>query len=903
MLHQLVNAVTGAGSPGHTQSNHTSAQKARVFAGRLGVGALAVAIAGFGLTMTGLGGAPSAEAVPGQPGVPSDPVVLYLEDFEEGMGNTPVPLINYTGALGNSYTADAQYLSLYACNGAVISFNSSDVQECYDRPGSFGGLQNGPQQAGELRRQAYALGQVAASSTPADNHSLSEYTQYSMPYWTPQYPQASIPHYADSVMFATNGQLPISAQNRFISFSADVVASACNGADQPAMQFFLRDGDGNELDANNGGVINPCGGGSGAKQYFPPAANSDSSMVSEFWGGNFSTSGSHLYTGTSIGIVMKNKTAGGNGNDTSVDNIRILDASPQLDKAFSPTRVPVGETSRLTLTVTNTSELAKKDGWAFTDTLPAGLVLAANPDLDTTCDATVSAPAGGSAITVTKGVLDAGEASCEINIDVTSESPRGAEPSPKIYTNGAGNISGQIGINDPNDATVEFYSTPELTVKKSSDATPSTRIGDEVTYTVTAKNTGTGDYTATSPALVMDDLSHVLDDATYENNAVAATDGASADGVLNFTSPRLSWQGSLAVGETVTLTYTVKVKGGGDRIAKNVAFVGDPENPEEETPECVASGPDKTTGDVSCTEFELPKLTVTKSADKTEGVVAGDVVTYTVTAKNSGPGVFTEDNPAVVTDDLSDVIDNGTYADDATASVAGGTLDYTEPRLSWTGPLAKDGEVTLTYSVTMGVSGNGQVRNVAFVGDGDTPDECDVDSDTCAEVEFPVLKPGLTWQKVDGSDASLSGSEWRLVPLDENGAELNNKEIPVVDCDEADATDCDAAGADVNPAAGELHVKKLMPGAYKLYETKAPIGYKLLEDPIDVTISAAEWDEDGIVDLGTIVNDQQEVPAIPLTGGLGEHAFLLGAGGATLIAATLILIRLRKKRGDFELIS
>ena len=45
-----------------------------------------------------------------------------------------------------------------------------------------------------------------------------------------------------------------------------------------------------------------------------------------------------------------------------------------------------------------------------------------------------------------------------------------------------------------------------LRVTKTSDATAATRQGDTVTYTVTAENLGTGDYTAAEPAVVVDDL-------------------------------------------------------------------------------------------------------------------------------------------------------------------------------------------------------------------------------------------------------------------------------------------------------------------------------------------------------------------------------------------------------------
>ncbi|GAA1604370.1 hypothetical protein GCM10009693_15560 [Leucobacter chromiireducens subsp. chromiireducens] len=450
---------------------------------------------------------------------------------------------------------------------------------------------------------------------------------------------------------------------------------------------------------------------------------------------------------------------------------------------------------------------------------------------------------------------------------------------------------------------------PSLAVEKTSNATENVRIGDEVTYTITATNTGGDDFTATNPAMIVDDLSGVLDDADLDEATilVATSDTSAVIGpaVFDAATKRIAWEGPLAAGETVTLTYTVTVKDGGDRTAKNIAFVGDPTDPGMPTPDPETCVPGTTTGDVSCTEFLLPNLTVTKVADKTVDVAPGDVVTYTVTATNSGPGAFTVDAPATITDDLSDVIDDGTYQDDASVTPAGGALDYVDPLLTWSGPLASGEDVVIEYTVVMGVGVDGNVRNVAFVGDGDTPvcTEDEQTSQTCAEVEFPVIQPGLIWQKVDGSDTKLSGSEWRLVPLDEHGAELDAQAIVIIDCDANDATDCDAANGDLNPEKGELLVKPLMPGDYKLYETKAPAGFMLLTAPIGVTIDATALDVNANFDLGAIVNDQQAVPAIPLTGGMGELGFLLAGGGAALIAATLILLRLRKKHNDLSLAS
>ncbi len=73
-----------------------------------------------------------------------------------------------------------------------------------------------------------------------------------------------------------------------------------------------------------------------------------------------------------------------------------------------------------------------------------------------------------------------------------------------------------------------------LSVAKTSDATADSRPGDDVTYTVTATNDGTGDYTAADPATLLDDLADVLDDAEFDGTATAST------GSTTYAAPRLS---------------------------------------------------------------------------------------------------------------------------------------------------------------------------------------------------------------------------------------------------------------------------------------------------------------------------------------------------------------------------
>ncbi|MEV6682367.1 hypothetical protein AB0N09_36740 [Streptomyces erythrochromogenes] len=91
---------------------------------------------------------------------------------------------------------------------------------------------------------------------------------------------------------------------------------------------------------------------------------------------------------------------------------------------------------------------------------------------------------------------------------------------------------------------------PAYTVAKSASPTGPVNEGNTITYRLTVTNTGTvaanGDFT--------DDLSDVLDDATFVPGSLTTTSG-SAD----LTGNTLTWTGTLAPGGTATVTYQVRV--------------------------------------------------------------------------------------------------------------------------------------------------------------------------------------------------------------------------------------------------------------------------------------------------------------------------------------------------------
>jgi uncharacterized repeat protein (TIGR01451 family) len=439
------------------------------------------------------------------PGVPADPVTVYAENFENGMGTRPVLLTDYVGAppISETYTADPEWLT--QCNGVLVEFNSPDSDQADAGCAAVTSY-------GRVRQLAWAIGVHGRAADPTTNHSVSAYTEGDPG--------------AGSVEFETVSDIALPGANgRYVTFSVDAAAVNCQ-VSAPLYQFYLT----SAADATPvGGLVNAC---TSSRTVDIPAKGVTPGLPANV--GTYTSSGAVLFEGAALGIRMTNANASGAGNDAAFDNIRILDVTPTLDKSFSPAVLDAGQTATLTFTVTNTSELAAKPGWSFTDNLPDGLVVANPSGATTTCtDGSVTAAAGGGSIDV-RGDLDAGQASCTVSVDVTS-------PAPGRFTNGPGNVRPR-GLNPPADSTVHFRGA-DLSVVKTATSTPAIP-GTSISYRLVVRNAGPD---AAINARVTDALPAGL---TFQS----ASPGCAASG-QNVTCTL----GNLAAGGSQTFTVTASV--------------------------------------------------------------------------------------------------------------------------------------------------------------------------------------------------------------------------------------------------------------------------------------------------------------------------------------------------------
>lgn len=395
-------------------------------------------------------------------GVPEAPVTAWSEGFTA----TGIDLLRLGTYGAGAYTADTFWLDYANCNGVIVTYNTTQFSttDCTST-----NAQNQLNARVNIRRLADVLGQVGAgvvgsdsATTPVNGSTDATRNNRALAEWTTAGTGAAGGTRVLDRVTATG--LTASAP-RYYTVALDIVEASCattTGRSQITMSLVATGG------TATGSTITACTDAR-ASFYTSPLVSGQTNWVlggDSVRAGRFTSDAAILVPAnqvSSLRPVVRNANLSSGGNDFAVDNLRILDVTPSLDKSFGPATVTAGTPSTLTFTVTNTTELGSKNDWSFSDALPAGLVVAPTPAVGGTCTSTtgaafaVQATAGSGTIAATGGDLAVGAAGCTVTVNVTAAAAG-------TYTNGPGNVT--TVLNAPDATTLTVEEPVRLTIQK-----------------------------------------------------------------------------------------------------------------------------------------------------------------------------------------------------------------------------------------------------------------------------------------------------------------------------------------------------------------------------------------------------------------------------------------------------
>ena len=295
---------------------------------------------------------------------------------------------------------------------------------------------------------------------------------------------------------------------------------------------------------------------------------------------------------------------------------------------------------------------------------------------------------------------------------------------------------------------------PSFTTVKTSNVGAGMVInqGSNIIYQVKLTNTGDAPVVAT----MQDDLTNVLLGATFVASSLSASSsiGGNTPPAPTFASSKVSWSGTLAVGEVVTISYSLTVKGDayGEILTNSVKSSGTFDG-DDIGSTCTAGTEPGCSVDVETRAG--PALTITKTDSKTQ-LEAGDQTTYTITVTNTRSGSANATNVVV-----TDVLPANTAFVSATGSPTSTPIVGATGNVVWTIPTVAYGSpVTLTVTVKVNdsvTSGSNVVNNVSL-----THPACADSSSSCSDSDENLVvphDPTITISKTDGKTELQAGDQ------------------------------------------------------------------------------------------------------------------------------------------------
>lgn len=340
--------------------------------------------------------------------------------------------------------------------------------------------------------------------------------------------------------------------------------------------------------------------------------------------------------------------------------------------------------------------------------------------------------------------------------------------------------------------------------------------------------------------------------------------------------------------------------------------------------------PKNSTGNVNI-DKEIESVGTTTINGKQANANIGDEITYKVTYSVPVPEngltelkiVDTMDKGLTFTNEASNITvkdDKGVDGTEKTLIYATDyevTLDTTSNKVTidfakYLNSLQKNSteEFTITYKVklnesaVLGQTGNKNDVALVYKNYGETDSKTKT-PDPGKEVK--VFTYGIALTKQGEGGAKLSGVEFKLTD--------GTNEIKVKNSGNAyyPSNNDGVSSTVVTDDSGEIHIRGLKPGTYKLTETKTKDGYVLLKDPVEIVITQTNATTGvatakvGNKDV-TMIEDNGSLTAkvpltvvnskgfdLPATGGRGIALFTIAGIAIVAAAGSLLFMRKRSK--------
>ncbi|HEY2499791.1 MAG TPA: hypothetical protein VGK24_22240 [Candidatus Angelobacter sp.] len=372
------------------------------------------------------------------------------------------------------------------------------------------------------------------------------------------------------------------------------------------------------------------------------------------------------YTNTTGNVTSTN---GGTGNTASAN--LIVATPPSITKAFGAASIPLNGTTSLTFNITNPNTTLALTGIAFTDSLPAGLVVATPSGLSNTCGGTATATAGSSTVSLAAGTL-AASASCTVTVTVQGTTAG-------VKNNSVSVTSTEGGVGNTSNASITVVGAP-LISKAFGAASIPLNGSTSLSFTIQNGNTTTAltgvGFSDTLPAGLVISTPNGLT-GTCGAGTITATAGTNV----------ISLSGG-TIAASASCTFSMNVTG-------------------------IAAGlQNNTTGNVTSTEGGTGG-TASASINVVAPPSIAKVFNPSSIALNATTSLtFTITNPAANTVALTsvaftDTLPTGLTVANASATVCGGTLTTTAPTgIALTGAtIAANSQCQFSVTVTGAASG------------------------------------------------------------------------------------------------------------------------------------------------------------------------------------------------------